>query len=76
MTATAVSSNKTINIAGIDPVELTVEERGEGRPYLVLHGGAGPQSLARFAQLLADTDRKWGTNVPQMETPELVLQAI
>src|SRR5580700_1031091 len=35
-------------------VELTVEERGDGQPYLVLHGGAGPQSVATFAQLLAD----------------------
>jgi pimeloyl-ACP methyl ester carboxylesterase len=31
-----------------------VEERGDGRPYLVLHGGAGPQSVARFGQLLAE----------------------
>ncbi len=35
-------------------VDLTVEERGEGRPFLLLHGGAGPASMARFAVLLAD----------------------
>ena len=46
MTTTAASTTKTINVSGIGPVELTVEERGDGQPYLVLHGGAGPQSVA------------------------------
>ena len=32
----------------------SVEERGDGQPYLVLHGGAGPQSVADFAQFLAE----------------------
>jgi pimeloyl-ACP methyl ester carboxylesterase len=54
MTTTSVSTTKTINLAGVGPVELTAEERGEGRPYLVLHGGAGPQSVTAFAQLLAE----------------------
>ena len=57
MTTIAVSTTKAINVAGIGPVELTVEEQGNGRPYLVLHGGAGPQSVARLAQLLAEKDR-------------------
>jgi pimeloyl-ACP methyl ester carboxylesterase len=56
MTTTAVSSIKTISVSGICPVEVTVEERGDGQPYLVLHGGAGPQSVAVFAQLLAEND--------------------
>jgi pimeloyl-ACP methyl ester carboxylesterase len=54
MTTAAVPSTKTINVAGIGPVELTVEERGDGQPILLLHGGAGPQSFAAFAQLLAE----------------------
>ncbi|MER8185804.1 alpha/beta hydrolase [Kitasatospora sp. NPDC094015] len=34
--------------------ELTVAQLGEGHPtYLLLHGGAGPQSVAAFAGLLA-----------------------
>jgi pimeloyl-ACP methyl ester carboxylesterase len=45
---------KTIDVEGVGPVELTVEERGEGRPSLVLHGGAGPQSVSEFARLLAE----------------------
>jgi pimeloyl-ACP methyl ester carboxylesterase len=54
MTTSAVSTTKTINVAGIGPVGLTVEERGVGKPFLVLHGGAGPQSVAVFARLLAE----------------------
>jgi pimeloyl-ACP methyl ester carboxylesterase len=55
MTPTSDSTIKTINVEGVGPVELTVEERGDGQPYLVLHGGAGPQSIAAFARLLAET---------------------
>jgi pimeloyl-ACP methyl ester carboxylesterase len=33
--------------------DLTVTLQGEGRPYLLLHGGAGSQSVAAFAGLLA-----------------------
>ncbi len=57
MTTSAVSTTKTLNVAGLGPVELTVEEQGEGQPFLVLHGGAGPQSVATFAQLLGEKDR-------------------
>ena len=53
MATAAVSSIKTINFAGVGPVELTVEERGNGQPFLLLHGGAGPQSVAGFARMLA-----------------------
>jgi pimeloyl-ACP methyl ester carboxylesterase len=35
-------------------VDLVVEERGEGQPFLLLHGGAGPVSMSRFASMLAD----------------------
>ena len=54
MTTTAESTNKTVNVTGIGPIGVTVEERGDGQPYLLLHGGAGPQSVAKFAQLLAE----------------------
>jgi pimeloyl-ACP methyl ester carboxylesterase len=40
--------------AGSAGVDLVVEERGEGRPFLLLHGGAGPASIARFASMLAE----------------------
>ena len=53
MTATT----KTINVEGVGPVELAVGESGDGRSCLVLHGGAGPQSVTAFAQLLAEKGR-------------------
>jgi pimeloyl-ACP methyl ester carboxylesterase len=57
MSATTDSTIKTITVEGVGPVEVTLEERGDGRPYLVLHGGAGPQSVTAFAQLLAEKGR-------------------
>jgi pimeloyl-ACP methyl ester carboxylesterase len=54
VTTKAVTTFKRIDVEGIGTVELTVEEHGDGQPYLVLHGGAGPQSVATFAHLLAD----------------------
>ncbi len=56
MTTTPVSTIRTLNVASIGPVGVTVEDRGDGQPFLLLHGGAGPQSVARFAQLLAEED--------------------
>ncbi|WP_406138655.1 alpha/beta fold hydrolase [Streptomyces sp. NBC_01089] len=35
-------------------VPLTVDQRGSGRPVVILHGGAGPASVTGFADLLAD----------------------
>jgi len=37
----------------LGPVRVAVTEYGAGRPFLLLHGGAGPQSVAGFAELLA-----------------------
>jgi pimeloyl-ACP methyl ester carboxylesterase len=34
--------------------DLHVTERGEGKPLLVFHGGAGPISVTRFADLFAE----------------------
>ena len=41
--------------AGRGPVEVTLTDYGSGQPFLLLHGGAGPQSVATFAELLAAT---------------------
>jgi hypothetical protein len=54
VTTKTVSTFKRIDVEGIGTIGLTVVEHGDGQPYLVLHGGAGPQSVATFAQLLAD----------------------
>ena len=54
MSTAAVSTTNAVAVVGIGPVEVVVEKRGTGRPFLVLHGGAGPQSVAGFAELLAE----------------------
>lgn len=38
-------------------LSLTFTDQGQGRPYLLLHGGAGPASLAGLAAVLAATGR-------------------
>ena len=47
-----VSSTHEIPFDGGN-VEVTLSERGDGRPVLLLHGGGGPQTVIRFADLLA-----------------------
>ena len=42
-----------VNLAGSGPVEVTVAYYGSGQPFLLLHGGAGPQSVTGFAEKLA-----------------------
>lgn len=46
---------RTVNLAGIGPVDVTIDEYGEGQPFLLLHGGGGPATVAGFAELLATT---------------------
>ena len=52
MTAASMSM-VNVTVDGIGLVPVTVTERGDGRPILLLHGGAGPQSVEGFAGLLA-----------------------
>jgi len=48
-------STYTVRAAGMGPVRVEVTEYGAGRPFLLLHGGAGPQSVAGFGEMLAAT---------------------
>jgi pimeloyl-ACP methyl ester carboxylesterase len=48
-----MTSIRRIPVAGIGTVELSVSERGEGAPFLLLHGGGGPLTVEAFADLLA-----------------------
>jgi pimeloyl-ACP methyl ester carboxylesterase len=48
----------TINVPGRGPAPLTFDEYGAGRPFLLLHGGAGPISVAGFARLLAEAGHR------------------
>jgi pimeloyl-ACP methyl ester carboxylesterase len=49
------TTTRILTVRGIGPVDVTVDECGEGRPFLLLHGGAGPKSVAGFANLLSTT---------------------
>jgi pimeloyl-ACP methyl ester carboxylesterase len=46
------ATNHNLVVEGVGPVEVMVAEEGTGQPFLLLHGGAGPQSVAAFADLL------------------------
>jgi pimeloyl-ACP methyl ester carboxylesterase len=43
----------TVQAGQLGPVPVDVTEDGAGRPFLLLHGGAGPQSVAGFGEMLA-----------------------
>jgi pimeloyl-ACP methyl ester carboxylesterase len=51
----SADTQHSLLVEGIGPVEVTVTDGGDGHPFLVLHGGGGPQSVAPFAGLLATT---------------------
>ena len=48
-----MTSTHMIPVPGNGSIELSVTERGEGRPFLLLHGGGGPLTVGGFADLLA-----------------------
>jgi pimeloyl-ACP methyl ester carboxylesterase len=43
----------TVVLDGLGPVEVSVADYGSGQPFLLLHGGAGPQSVTGFAERFA-----------------------
>jgi pimeloyl-ACP methyl ester carboxylesterase len=45
----------TVQAGRLGPVQVDVTEQGAGPAFLLLHGGAGPQSVAGFGELLAGT---------------------
>ena len=47
------STTITTTVPDLGAVEVTVDDLGTGRPVLLLHGGAGPQSVTAFADRLA-----------------------
>jgi pimeloyl-ACP methyl ester carboxylesterase len=44
---------RTVDLAGIGSVEVSVADYGSGQPFLLLHGGAGLQSVTGFAERFA-----------------------
>ena len=47
------TTTHTVNLDGVGPVDVTVDEQGEGQPFFLLHGGGGPQTVAGIGELLA-----------------------
>ena len=43
-----------VKLDGIGAVDVTVDEQGEGQPFLLLHGGGGLQTVSGFADLLGE----------------------
>jgi pimeloyl-ACP methyl ester carboxylesterase len=46
------TSTIQIAVSGLGEAAVTIDDQGEGATYLLLHGGAGPQSVAGFGGLL------------------------
>jgi pimeloyl-ACP methyl ester carboxylesterase len=48
-----ITSTYRVSLDGTGPVDVTVSEYGDGRPFLLLHGGGGPDTVTRFGETLA-----------------------
>jgi pimeloyl-ACP methyl ester carboxylesterase len=46
---------RTLSVDGVGPVEVTFDDDGEGAPFLLLHGGGGPDTMAPFARQFTQT---------------------
>jgi pimeloyl-ACP methyl ester carboxylesterase len=46
---------RTVALADVGPVNIAVSEYGDGPPFLLLHGGGGPDTVTGFAELFAKT---------------------
>jgi pimeloyl-ACP methyl ester carboxylesterase len=46
---------RTVPLPDLGPVDVTVSEYGDGQPFLLLHGGGGPDTVTGFGELFAKT---------------------
>jgi pimeloyl-ACP methyl ester carboxylesterase len=46
---------KNVGLDDVGPVEISLEDAGEGQLFLLLHGGGGPDTMTRFGQRLAES---------------------
>ena len=53
--ASPAAATRAVTADGIGTIPVSYTDRGAGPVFLLLHGGAGPQSVTGFADLLADT---------------------
>jgi pimeloyl-ACP methyl ester carboxylesterase len=54
MTAGPRTSQLTLDLPDVGPVDVTLVEHGRGRPFLLLHGGGGPLTVSGWAESFAD----------------------
>ena len=50
-------ATNTINDLYADDLQITIDQQGDGRPVLLLHGGGGPPSMDRFPPPCPPTSR-------------------
>jgi pimeloyl-ACP methyl ester carboxylesterase len=48
----STDTTERLSVEGIGQVNVTISDGGDGHPFLLLHGGAGSQSVTGFADLL------------------------
>lgn len=48
------TGTRTVNAGPLGPVEITLQDRDRTRPFLLLHGGGGLETMTGFADLLAE----------------------
>jgi pimeloyl-ACP methyl ester carboxylesterase len=53
MTPTTTTSTRTVRLPDIGTVAVTVREYGDGQPFLLLHGGGGPDTVTGFGERFA-----------------------
>jgi pimeloyl-ACP methyl ester carboxylesterase len=51
-----ITNTYSVDLDGVGAVDVAVSEYGEGRPFLLLHGGGGPDTTARFGGRLATSE--------------------
>jgi pimeloyl-ACP methyl ester carboxylesterase len=47
------TTTRTVPLPGIGPVGIAVSDYGNGQPFLLLHGGGGPDTVTGFGELFA-----------------------
>jgi len=49
------ATTRTVTLPDAGPVDVAVSDYGEGQPFLLLHGGGGPDTVTGFGELFAKT---------------------
>jgi pimeloyl-ACP methyl ester carboxylesterase len=50
-----VTTTEAVQLHDVGPVEILLDDDGAGRPFLLLHGGGGPDTMTGFGRRLAET---------------------